>query len=181
MSCSVFNSIEKGDVTAVKAFLDAGGDVETIYTEEKHASPDPCTLLMFAAQQNRPAIVKLLVDRGANTTSHCAHGWTALMIAVYFGHDQVVPLVSNNALNNNGDTALMIALRHDYPGLAPFLLTPDNVDVVSEHGETALTIANYKKQHDVAALINIYINDKKSKGMQRSTNSSRDQAECPFH
>jgi ankyrin repeat protein len=154
MNCSIFDSIENGDVFAVQAFLDAGGDVETVDPKS-----DGCTLLMCAVHDFQPAVVKLLLARGAKTTCKTSSGWTPLMEATLNGRDDIIPSLSNDALDlvsNEGETALMIAAMQGFDHLVPALATPTNVRLVNRRGHTALDIATEYNHWKIVEILTGY-------------------------
>lgn len=67
------NAICKGDVEAVKKFIEYGANVN-----EKSNGMTP---LMLAARYNNVEIVKLLIDKGANLKTTDEKGFTALKYA----------------------------------------------------------------------------------------------------
>jgi ankyrin repeat protein len=66
-------AISKGDVAAVKKFVEYGADVN-----EKSNGMTP---LMLAARYNNVEILQLLVSKGANVNAKCPNGFTALKYA----------------------------------------------------------------------------------------------------
>lgn len=69
---------------------------------------------MWSAENGHAAIVKILIDNGADLNSCDFYGWTPLMKAVYGGHVETVQALVEkkakvNIKNNGGITALYIA------------------------------------------------------------------------
>jgi len=73
VSSPLCNAIIKGDLDAVKKFIEYGVDVNQ---ESNGMSP-----LMFAARYNRVEIIKVLLNNGANKKSKDERGYTALKYA----------------------------------------------------------------------------------------------------
>ncbi len=67
------NAICKGDVEAVKKFIEYGADV--------NQTSNGKTPLMLAARYNNVEIMKLLIDRGATVSTKDEKGYTALKYA----------------------------------------------------------------------------------------------------
>jgi ankyrin repeat protein len=67
------NAIVKGDIATVKKFIEYGADV--------NESANGMTPLMLAARYNKVEILKLLLEKGANTNAKDERGYTALQYA----------------------------------------------------------------------------------------------------
>ncbi len=67
------SAIMKGDLVAVKKFIEYGTDVN-----EKSNGVTP---LMFAARYNKVEIIKFLLEKGADKTEKDERGYTALKYA----------------------------------------------------------------------------------------------------
>lgn len=67
------NAIVKGDIVTVKKFIEYGADV--------NESANGTTPLMLAARYNKVEILKLLLEKGANTNAKDERGYTALQYA----------------------------------------------------------------------------------------------------
>ena len=84
----------QGDVDCAGLLLDAGADVDDVL-------PDGTSALTVAAHSNHPALVRLLLDRGANPNV-IGSGYTALHAAVLRGNpDSVRALLARGALVNS--------------------------------------------------------------------------------
>jgi ankyrin repeat protein len=79
-------AIDRGDVAAARAALDAGARVDA-----RGAGGDPA--LVLAAMAGEAALVALLLDRGAAVDSAGDTGNTALMHAAARGQSSVVELL----------------------------------------------------------------------------------------
>ena len=106
-AATLFESLRSDDPVAVAAAATAAGDVNT---------PDDTgtTPLMYAVLYSRPAIVELLLDRGAAVSAANMFGSTALMWAA--SRTPIVRLLLScgadvNAKASDGTTALVVAAR----------------------------------------------------------------------
>jgi ankyrin repeat protein len=103
-------ALRDGDVKAVKKFLDSGVDVnEKFFTWEA---------LQIAANQNQFAVVKLLVERGADLNyKHPITKMTALQFAAYGNNQEMIKyLVSKGADINSkmrGNVSIVRAIRDE--------------------------------------------------------------------
>lgn len=84
--------IRAGNLELVRVFLESGVDVNLEYGEPEHASKE--TALIFAVQQNRPEICRLLIGRGADpdylqVDAHREEDQTPLEIAIQRNHQEV--------------------------------------------------------------------------------------------
>lgn len=147
----VFGAACSGKDEALKLLLDKGADVNTrdstgsagqhcvgslestydrmVGRSGLKTRPD-ATLLMLAAQEGETAVVKLLIDRGADVNAKDSAGRTALMLVAEEGigttsgkQSDVARLLLSNGVNvnvrdNNGDTALMRATK--FAGISGF-------------------------------------------------------------
>ena len=104
---SLFESLRRDDPAAVAAAAAAAGDVN---------APDDsgATLLMYAVLYSRPAIVELLLDRGAAVNAANTFGSTALMWAA--PRTEIVRMLlargaDVNTKAKDGTSALVVAAR----------------------------------------------------------------------
>src|SRR5262245_6218656 len=106
-----------------------------------HSFPTPETPLMAAAHEGRADVIQTLLKEGARPDERDAHKWTALDWAARGGHPlrphrcgpqlpehiQAIHALlaggaSINAINENGWTALIIAIHHRQAGAALALM-----------------------------------------------------------
>ena len=114
--------VQKGNIDGVKEKLRKGFDVNA--REEKFSQ----TPLMFLAWENRPEVIKLLLEAGADIEAQDASGQTAVMVCAERCSEKSFRVLANAGANLDtqdyqGDTALMYAMRsRTCPGLIPDLL-----------------------------------------------------------
>jgi ankyrin repeat protein len=143
----LFESVNGDDVNAVKTALDQGGVIN-----EKDEEEDTPLLIASAYNYSQtPAIVKLLLDRGANIRTRTFNGKTALGMAVSgdeINYGLVELLLSKgvdvNAQDSRGRTALMeVANKQtDQSKVIDLLLkTGAKTDIQDKRGDTALILS----------------------------------------
>lgn len=134
---------------AVTFLLSRGVDVNT-------KDKEGWTPLMMAANDSNsmPLVLRTLLDHGANVNAQCicsgwlAGGWTALMLAAYGGHDDIVKILvakpSNvNLKNNEGRTALAVASDRGHADVVRTLLANGaDVNERDNEGMTVLMLAS---------------------------------------
>ena len=90
------HAAEKGHIKVVRLLLDTKGS--EINTQSKSQS----TPLWLATRNGHEAVVKLLVNKGANLEAKDSDGWTPLFGAAENGHEAVVKLLANKGANLKG-------------------------------------------------------------------------------
>lgn len=101
-------ALRDGNVKMVKKYLDAGTDVnEKFFAWEA---------LQIAANKNQLAVVKLLVERGADINyQHPMTKMTAASMAAYDGYTEVVKYLASKGADLNlklrGDVSILRAVR----------------------------------------------------------------------
>ena len=135
-----------GDVALIGMLLASGGaDVNWPYS-------DGATAIMRASYYNYPAVVRLLVAHGARVDARNKRQETALYIAAFRGHVDLVRLfvldecssgVDVNACDHEGDTPLSVACYENKPDVIALLLEQPHVSVNTHgvRGDTPLHIA----------------------------------------
>lgn len=115
------DAIRRGDLSAVRALLDAGAAIDA---RDGYGQ----TGLMLAAHLGHPDVVALLVERGAVLDVTAKHGLSALMLAVVAGHREIARLLAHAGSDRGlkgrgapgfaGKTACDLARERDMPDLA---------------------------------------------------------------
>ena len=135
----------------VTNLLDLGSDPNDKSAEGK-------TAMMMAAKRGHVAVVKMLIDRGADVSSTDTNGWSVIHYACQSENEELLCSLKNIPLDWNAKitaklhddwchdaTALHLAARLHGPALN-FLLTNDlmtDVNSLTQRKETALWIAAY--------------------------------------
>ena len=82
-------AVENDHAETVRALLDKGAAINT-------QKPDGINALMIAVYQDYPDIVRLLLQRGANSSLRdVGNHWTALQLAVNSRHQDIVDLMKS--------------------------------------------------------------------------------------
>ena len=137
MPLLVLAAREKSDKVAAALIADADTDVEKLDRAGENA-------MMLAALNGDLALVKLLIDKGAEVNKK---GWAPLHYAAANGHDDVVTLLIDNsayldAESPNGTTPLMMAARGNHITTMKVLLDAGaDARLKNQLGLTALDFA----------------------------------------
>jgi ankyrin repeat protein len=105
------------------------------------------TLLMQAASEGDILSASNLLASGDNANSRTLDGYTALMFAAVFGHDEIVRILLSNGADANmqskdGMTALILAARFGHLNVVNNLLaTGCNTGSKDRYGQTAFRLA----------------------------------------
>ncbi len=133
--------------------LDLSAHINTLHDIKDYRTNGARTWLMVACRAGHDQIVTLLIGAGADTNIQCSNGGTALHYACLSGHIAIVRLLAIaqypadvNIQDIKGQTALMIAVKHNRCDVVQLLLTiPDiNVNIqldTAVSGATALHMA----------------------------------------
>jgi ankyrin repeat protein len=133
-------AVQQAQVDMVKLLLASGA---------KFHGGELATAASAANQDEALAMVTALIKAGADVNSpHVDYRHTALIRASYKGNKDIVKLllaqpgIKLDAINIDGDTALMAAAEHGHPEIAEMLLKAGaNVSITDERGETATSLA----------------------------------------
>ncbi|KAK1957355.1 ankyrin, partial [Colletotrichum sublineola] len=155
---------KNGDINALETLLT--GDISTQVIDNKGRS-----LLYMASRHGQSEAVRLLLakDKGNIDYTDPTVGWTALHIAIYYGHKKVVEiLLEENATlkigEKNGWTPLMTATIRKHLNIMRLLLDKENgirdLEVPEKRfGRTPLLWASmYGFTEGVTSLINAKAN-----------------------
>jgi len=113
--------IKHGDLETVKAFIEAGFDVNAAESGDFGSS-----LLHNAIRYGQMEIFNYLIDKGANIDFVDAVGWTPLMEAIIdskpeFGKVLVEKGADQSIANKRGATAKMLAMKFGQNAFLEFL------------------------------------------------------------
>jgi ankyrin repeat protein len=140
-----------GNEAACVALLDAGGDIKT---DSPFGGP-----LEVAAWSGNPAVVQLMLDRGATFSKLRGDGYTAVMTAAENGNLKVLNILIEkkanvNAADGYGMTALAHASRRGQTEAARRLLEAGaQVDTVDTAGRTPLMYAAQNGNTEIVKLL----------------------------
>lgn len=149
------NAVRKGDLAAVSAYLDGGGDPDLVLS-----FPDPirkvisAPLLVLAANYRQEAICRILVSHGAKADASTQDGYTALHAAARHGQTDLMELlisrgVSIAARTSQGYTPLHSATHGMSLGSVQFLLGKKApINAMDYHDGTPLQTAVIHNRND---------------------------------
>lgn len=132
---------EQGNETRVQDCLAKGADIDA------HDTLNGSTALIKAAENSHTAILKLLLEAGAEKDARSRYGFTALMEASVKGHTAIVQLLleaeaDKDASATFGETALIMASSNGRVAVVKLLLESGaDKEARSGRGFTALMIA----------------------------------------
>ncbi|HEV2601995.1 MAG TPA: ankyrin repeat domain-containing protein [Candidatus Babeliales bacterium] len=166
----IFDAIDRGRIDSVKYWLDQGVDIET----RQPIGRD--TPLIKAARSGNAAIVKLLLDRGADVAVVNERGEGPLTVACQFSFSSAEPELlvkllldkgpDIEARGEYGNTPLMLVASSGFLSLVQeFINRGAHLESVNKDGETALTLAARAGRLDVVKALldkgaNIEVRDK---------------------
>ena len=133
-------AVQQAQVEMVKLLLASGA---------KFHGGELATAAFAGNQDESLAMVTALIKAGADVNStHVDDRHTALIWASYKGNKEMVKLllaqpgIKLDAINIDGDTALMVAAEHGHAEIAEMLLKAGaNVRITDKRGETATSLA----------------------------------------
>ena len=92
----LMNASKDGNLAAVQAIYQRGGDVNQANNKGKRA-------LMFAASEGHVDVVNWLIEQGADVNVADNYGTTALIVAATAGHDRRAPAVTAATTSDKKD------------------------------------------------------------------------------
>ena len=139
-----FAAARKGDIAAVKAFLDKGVDVNA-------KTQYGATALSYACDKGHTELVKLLLERGANpNVRDTFYNATPMSWAAPKGYTEIVKLLVEKGSTEKGD-ALDVGVEKGSAELVKLVL--DKGDVAAGTLTKALTKAEAAKQAEIVDLL----------------------------
>lgn len=121
------------------------------------------TPLLLAAEAGYEAIVKMLLEKGAQPDTQDRYGNTALTTATSRGHEAVVRRLLRKAadpdiVNDKGGTALIYAAQYGYVGIARrLLLHGARTDIRNNAGKNALMQAALHGHENIVRLFRAHL------------------------
>ncbi|MEP0266378.1 ankyrin repeat domain-containing protein [Dokdonia sp.] len=151
---TIYQSIELGDISAVKIFLDKGNDINMI--DEQGFS-----LLFYAIKNDRKhTVTKYLLDHGANPNLDC-QGISPLMYAIaYQNHTVIKELINHKAainyISTDKQTALLFAIKgRDIKAIKLLLDYGVNPNQILQDNYSAIDVAKKENIREVLEVLNI--------------------------
>lgn len=111
--------------------------------------------LLEATKDNDLEELKALLKKGADVNAQDKDGWTALLIAIFLGHQEIAKrlvLAKAKDAKNFCGTALILAIKEDYLEIAK-LLAEKGADVQGKDGRTALMSAISGGHQEIAEIL----------------------------
>jgi ankyrin repeat protein len=145
----LIHAVNNDDERTVAELLKRGVDVNSV-------GPNGDSLLMLAARHGRPPMVKLVLDAQPRVNARNAYGETALMVATFRGHTDVVrQLLARGAeVNHPGWTPLSYAAAQNRMDIARILMSQGaQINAQAENGTTALMMAAYEGHLSMVLLL----------------------------
>ncbi len=150
----VWAALDGEGEASMRELLDAGADIH------ERALGNSDTVLMCAAKNGDPDVVRLLLDRGADVHQKNDKGETALHYAAEEGHTEIMRLLIDKGADvhergNLGNTALIYTAPGGYTEAARLLIDRGiSLDEKNNFGRTALVLAAH---HGHVSLVRLLI------------------------
>ncbi|XP_022107025.1 uncharacterized protein LOC110988090 [Acanthaster planci] len=157
---SLFNAINSEDVTAARQLVEGEGvDINAQDVFQRTPLMRACLL---SGQEERQAIVSLLLKKGADVNLRDNHGRTALMVVCKAG-PEAVPIMEMvlkrradpKLQDEEGDTALLHAVKIDNADAARTLVRHGTAGVEAKNaeGDTALLLAAKQQNAEICDIL----------------------------
>ncbi|XP_055547871.1 uncharacterized protein LOC129731694 [Wyeomyia smithii] len=148
-----------GHSEVVAKLLERNANVNAVNDSKKTALHIAAESSMHKSSKQRLAIIKMLVNAGADVEAITKRGETPLMLASKCGHVDVADILLSKKIDINtadldGWTALHWAAFEDHPQIIEKLLSAGaNVNATTNSGETALMLATKHAQSEAIELL----------------------------
>ena len=154
---NIFDATRKNDLTAIKAYIQTGGDIDS--TNRKSY-----TAFILAAYYGHTQALQILLKAGAEPCALDNKGNNALMGVAFKGHKQVAKWLLEktdchvNHQNYAGQTAMMMASLFGREHLITLFLKHDaDPDIIDNQGNTASTLAQAQGLFKVVEIIKFHL------------------------
>lgn len=154
---AAIRSVKTGEITSLKRVLKSNKKIVLM-----RDSREKNTLLMIAAEENKPEAIKLLLKAGSEINAQDHVGYTALAIAASNGYEEVLRLLiaakaDPNIPQQDGVSPLMWALENDRSNVLELLLDAGaNPNAQANNGMTACAVARLKDPGGMGLLVRRY-------------------------
>lgn len=145
----MLHAIHMDDERTMVQLLQRGMDVDTV-------NPKGETLLMLAAREGKPNMVKTLLTARPRLQTRNPLGESALMLATILGHTEVAKLLldAGAPVNQSGWTPLIYAAARNRIDIGRLLIAKAaNVNAAADNGTTALMMAAREGQLQMLLLL----------------------------
>jgi ankyrin repeat protein len=182
----MINAACMGDTAAVQRFLQQGANIQTqqqngwtaLKCAARWAHPDTVKFLLdkgagvdgtdtwgktalneAVGPAGNAAVVRLLLDSGANCLALAPRDPTPLFTAVWMNRPEYLRMMLDKGVGietteSDGDTPLIAAADSGYPGMVEFLLEKGaNIEAKNKNGDTAMSKAKASNHADVVLLL----------------------------
>ncbi|KAI9143598.1 ankyrin repeat-containing domain protein [Paraphysoderma sedebokerense] len=158
-SLNLFKAVCSGDINTLSTICKISPQLTTALFRLRD-SQGSCAFL-YAVANGRLEIVKLLIKSGIDVNMKNQYGWTALMLASYYNHLNIVklllehPAIAVDMANEFGFTALMFAVQQQNTQIATALLAAGcNVNLRQGRGSMdALMISCHQRHQQLVHLL----------------------------
>ena len=150
---SMHYAANSGNLPAVRALLESGGDVN------KREPKARLTALHFAAYNDEPVTLKALIEAGADVNAQDSQGCTSLSFAAQQDNPMIVMELIKagadvNLARHDGATPLLMAAQNGHEGCAAVLIHAGaDVHRRSEMGNTPIGLAIDNKHEKIVKLL----------------------------
>jgi ankyrin repeat protein len=145
----MLQAIHIDDERKIVELLQRGMDIDTV-------NPRGETLLMLAAREGKPNVVKTLLAARPRLQTRNPLGESALMLATILGHTEIAKLLldAGAPVNHDGWTPLIYAAAKNRIDIGRMLIAKGaNVNAAAENGTTALMMAAREGQLQMLLLL----------------------------
>mmetsp|Transcript_20493 Transcript_20493/g.78731 ORF Transcript_20493/g.78731 Transcript_20493/m.78731 type:complete len:215 (-) Transcript_20493:140-784(-) len=151
---ALWEAASHGNVPEVVSLLDSGAMTDWANDDAFRSAP-----LAAAVRHGRDAVVRVLLDRGANPEAKDTSGYTAVMVAVVTGQLDLVSMLLDagadiEATNDGRLTPLLLCMVADQDDVARHLIDRGaNVDAKDSGGHTPLIWAALRRNSAMVRLL----------------------------